>query len=98
MPPAHIDKPGQVVSVFVSLSVAARSEDLNRLTRWPELRTLTISSSASVPLSLDVVASCRSLESLALLDCEFDPTELGKLRSLDKLSELAQFGWVEFTI
>ncbi|MBC8874729.1 MAG: hypothetical protein H8E44_35275 [Planctomycetes bacterium] len=88
MPPAHIDQPGQVVSVSVSLSVAARSEDLNRLTRWPELRTLTISSSASIPLSLDAVVACRKLETLALLDCEFDPTELGKLRSLDRLSDL----------
>jgi len=84
----RIDTKGQVASVFVPLSVAARSEDLHRLTRWPELRKLAISSSASMPLSLDAVAACRKLESLGLLDCEFDPTELGKLRALDRLSDL----------
>jgi len=84
----RMDTRGQVVSVFVPLSVAARSEDLHRLTRWPELRRLAISSPASMPLPLDAVAACRELESLALLDCDLDPTEIGKLRVLDKLSDL----------
>ncbi len=84
----RIDTKGQVVSVYVPLSVAARSEDLYRLTRWPELRKLAISSSASMPLSLDEVAACRKLETLGLLDCEFAPTELSKLLSLDQLSHL----------
>jgi len=84
----RIDTKGQVASVFVPLSVAARSEDLHRLTRWPELRKLGISSSASMPLSLDSVAACRELETLGLLDCEFAPTKLSKLLSLDQLSDL----------
>jgi len=88
VPSVRTVKPGQVVSVFVSLSVAAKPEDLHRLSRWRELRGLAISSSASMPLPLDAVAACRKLESLVLLDCGLDPTELGKLRVLDKLSDL----------
>ncbi len=83
-----VDETGQVVSARLLLSVAARSEDLHRLTRWPELRKLDLYSASSEPLSLDAVASCPKLESLALLGGQFDPTELSKLRALDKLSDL----------
>jgi len=83
-----VDKTGQVVSTYLFLSVAARSEDLHRLTRWPELRKLDLYFASSEPLSLDAVASCRKLESLGLMGGKFDPTELGKLRALDKLSDL----------
>jgi hypothetical protein len=79
---------GNVENLYISLSAAARPEDLRRLARWPHLRHLAIESSSDRPLKLDQVAECQQLMSLHLLGGFFEPTELGKLHELDQLNHL----------
>jgi len=82
------DEDGNVADIYLSLSVAARPEDLQRLERWPHLRYLAIESASDELLPLDQVAACNKLTCLYLFDCRFEPTELGKLRILHQLATL----------
>jgi Leucine-rich repeat (LRR) protein len=89
-----LDADGNVENLYLTLSVAARSEDLRRLARWPRLRHLGIESASDEPLTLDHVAACRELKCLNMFGCQIEPSELGKLRDLDQLVTLKlQLGW-----